>query len=644
MNGSKMAYLLRNGRTFDREMVMPNLMRCLVILLVGAALAMPAAADILWSGDFETGDRSQWIQGNPAGGGYFNSGNWTTNIVNSPTHSGNFSDQLIIRPNNGGSSGIRPFRWAESRTGADLYYSGWFYVPQQYSFSWWALMQFKAVSTINGRNDPAWVILVNRSGAGGAMRFYVANHWDGQFFSENPDTFQQMINPTDVPIGRWFHMEAFLHQATPSQTQMGSGSILQIWIDGVMIFDLGPGHADNVNYPSLYEDSGTRGQEWSLLNYGVVNQETTIWIDDAAISTTRIGAGEPPPPPPPPPGAQIEAESGTLVAPMTTVADATASGGRYVATNTANSGTATYSLNVPTTGDYTIVGRVYGANNGTDSFHYKIDNQAEEVWHLNPSQSAALYGVWREVAITRVGTGTPAQPQFDPYIVNLTAGTHTLVFRGREAGARLDWIKLVAQQQPPPPPQDTEPPTTPQNVMARTLSSSSIEVTWAASTDNVGVTGYEIWRDGVARQQVSGTTLSFTDNGLQPITTYSYQVRARDAAGNWSGLSAAAESVTNPVAPSDTTPPVVQITSPGAGAIVPRNTRVDVIFSITEPESAVTATLSVNNEDICAVTGPGTHTCMWKVPPQKGVSHVLVLRATSGGGNSSDMISVRTQS
>ena len=80
-------------------------------------------------------------------------------------------------------------------------------------------------------------------------------------------------------------------------------------------------------------------------------------------------------------------------------------------------------------------------------------------------------------------------------------------------------------------------PTTPTDLTSVALDSQTIRLTWTASTDNVGVAGYDIRRDGrhVASQR-DGTT-TFLDGQLEPGTTYTYQVRAFDAAGNQSALS-----------------------------------------------------------------------------------------------------------
>jgi chitodextrinase len=85
----------------------------------------------------------------------------------------------------------------------------------------------------------------------------------------------------------------------------------------------------------------------------------------------------------------------------------------------------------------------------------------------------------------------------------------------------------------------------PGNVHASADSSSAVTVTWSASNDNVGVAGYDVFRDGAKLQSVGGSTTTFHDSGLAAATTYTYTVDAFDAAGNTSSPSAGA-SVTTP--------------------------------------------------------------------------------------------------
>ncbi|MFI9150291.1 discoidin domain-containing protein [Streptomyces sp. NPDC053367] len=81
---------------------------------------------------------------------------------------------------------------------------------------------------------------------------------------------------------------------------------------------------------------------------------------------------------------------------------------------------------------------------------------------------------------------------------------------------------------------DTQAPTAPADLAFTEPTSGRIKLTWTASTDNVGVSGYEIHANGVLRATVAGNVTTYTDS--QPVTsTVTYRVRARDAAGNRSG-------------------------------------------------------------------------------------------------------------
>lgn len=102
---------------------------------------------------------------------------------------------------------------------------------------------------------------------------------------------------------------------------------------------------------------------------------------------------------------------------------------------------------------------------------------------------------------------------------------------------------------------DELPPTAPAGLAATATSSTTIDLSWSASTDNVGVTGYEVFRDGgpTAIATTNGTT--FSDKGLAADSTHSYVVLAFDAAGNRSAVSNTASATTLSAPPQDVTPP-----------------------------------------------------------------------------------------
>jgi hypothetical protein len=93
-----------------------------------------------------------------------------------------------------------------------------------------------------------------------------------------------------------------------------------------------------------------------------------------------------------------------------------------------------------------------------------------------------------------------------------------------------------------PPIGDTTPPTVPADVAANPVSAVQVDLTWTASTDEVGVTGYNVFRDGV--QVGTPTDPAFSDVGLTGGTPFSYTVSAFDAAGNVSELSTAVVATT----------------------------------------------------------------------------------------------------
>jgi glucose/arabinose dehydrogenase len=177
---------------------------------------------------------------------------------------------------------------------------------------------------------------------------------------------------------------------------------------------------------------------------------------------------------------------------------------------------------------------------------------------------------------------------------------------------------------------DTIPPSTPTGLAATAISSTQINLSWTASTDNVAVTGYQILRNGT--QVGSSTTTTFSDTGLSPNTTYSYTVRAVDAAANTSDLSVPASATT--IAP-DTTLPTVAITAPAGGA-----------------QLSGTITISANASDNVgiggvaflvdnAVVGGGEDTTSpysvtWDTTAVSNGAHTIVARARDTSNNLAD--------
>lgn len=109
--------------------------------------------------------------------------------------------------------------------------------------------------------------------------------------------------------------------------------------------------------------------------------------------------------------------------------------------------------------------------------------------------------------------------------------TITAVDAANNASAASEIVKVKTQAAPA---NDTEAPSVPSNLGMTETTDSSVSLQWKAATDNVQVTGYQLFRDG--KLIASPTATTYKDSGLQPETIYQYQVLAVDAAGNKSAM------------------------------------------------------------------------------------------------------------
>jgi len=112
--------------------------------------------------------------------------------------------------------------------------------------------------------------------------------------------------------------------------------------------------------------------------------------------------------------------------------------------------------------------------------------------------------------------------------------------------------------------------------------STTINLSWTASTDNVEVVGYQVFRDGGATPIATVSTTSFSDTGLGVGSTHTYTVKAVDAANNVSGAS---NTVTAATQGSDTTAPTVPANLTAAGS---SSTTIDLNWTASTDNFAVT--------------------------------------------------------
>jgi chitodextrinase len=135
------------------------------------------------------------------------------------------------------------------------------------------------------------------------------------------------------------------------------------------------------------------------------------------------------------------------------------------------------------------------------------------------------------------------------------ATTYAMKVRARDAAGNYSAYSTVLNVTTP----DLTAPTVPGTPSATSLTLNSFTFTWTASSDNLAVTGYEVFKDGVSQGTTTGLSMALT--GLTPTTTYAMTVRARDAAANWSAQTAALNVTTN-----NNQAPTVTLTAPTNGA------------------------------------------------------------------------------
>jgi chitodextrinase len=184
------------------------------------------------------------------------------------------------------------------------------------------------------------------------------------------------------------------------------------------------------------------------------------------------------------------------------------------------------------------------------------------------------------------------------------------------------------------PPPDTTPPTTPTSPVATAVSTTAINVTWTASTDAVGVTGYKIFRcvgtSCTATTQVGTTTInSYSDSGLSAGTTYRYRIIATDLAGNLSAYSTSASATTQALP--DTTPPTVSMTAPPAGSTVSGTVTLTATASDNVAVQSVQFTVDGTNVGNLDTVAP--YTISWDSSSVANGLRTIRAKATDTSGN-----------
>jgi chitodextrinase len=233
----------------------------------------------------------------------------------------------------------------------------------------------------------------------------------------------------------------------------------------------------------------------------------------------------------------------------------------------------------------------------------------------NDNVGVTGYEIYRDGALLTTRTGTTYS---DTTVV--PGQSYSYRVRALDAAGNRSAFGNTATATPPIP--DTEAPASPANLAADATGPFNVNVSWDASSDNVGVTGYEIYRDGALL--TTKTTTTHSDTTVVPGRIYSYEVRALDAAGNRSAFSAPATA-----RPVDTQAPAAPA---NLAASAPSSSQVNLTWSAAGDDVGVTGyEVFRNGAYLAAAAGTGYTDSTVSF----SVTNSYQVRALDGAGNRS---------
>jgi hypothetical protein len=223
--------------------------------------------DLLWVSTFEDGNFGEWSD--PGGGGPRS--DTAPNRLEASTeqaHRGHYAAKFTIVP-------TIPDVYADAslmrKSGLpeEAYYSAWYYVPSPVTVGkFWTIFKLRMRSVADNATTEAELYDANiRSQPGGELTFWIYDH---RIAGQIPQQTSDIV----VPVGQWFQVEAFYRNA---QDNTGRATF---WFDGQLIAD--------VNGMAM---GPTPWVEWDAVNVGanLSPVPVTIYVDDAAISRSRVG-------------------------------------------------------------------------------------------------------------------------------------------------------------------------------------------------------------------------------------------------------------------------------------------------------------------------------------------------------------------
>ncbi|WJV44363.1 PQQ-dependent sugar dehydrogenase [Streptomyces flavofungini] len=223
------------------------------------------------------------------------------------------------------------------------------------------------------------------------------------------------------------------------------------------------------------------------------------------------------------------------------------------------------------------------------------------------------------------GTGAWTTWRTASVTTTLTSGPNKI----RAATSGVDGPNLDSLTVTPQGPADTEKPSAPKDLRKdKEPTTTSVSLAWTAATDNVKVTGYDVYQHGQLMKQVDGDTLATTVTGLTPETSYDWTVFARDAASNVSDASNPVTVATLPTPPDDEPPSVPT----GLRATGKTATSVDLAWTPSTDNVKVTG-YEIHRDGAAAGTSETASTTVAGLTA--GTAYTFKVRAVDAKGNKS---------
>jgi hypothetical protein len=222
----------------------------------GGSSGAPPVSTLLWSATHEAGDLSEWD-------GFYTSSDDPV-ASDARAHGGQYSLAFTIDTADRNTHVLRVY---QPTVYQPAYYSAWFFLEEDHvPVEWWSIFIFLSANDLSdpGALEAVWDLNL-RHEDDGLLYPYVYDHLKEQ----NTD-----LGTVPVPVGQWVHLEFYFAYAPPDSGE------LRLWVNGEFAVEaLGLGEA-SAPYLAFSLGNGSNG---------LTPDVSTIYVDDAAISTERLG-------------------------------------------------------------------------------------------------------------------------------------------------------------------------------------------------------------------------------------------------------------------------------------------------------------------------------------------------------------------